>query len=340
MSESVSDDQRRDVRDWIMVCALTVGLPIAIALMLFAFLAPSFGSGPKDLPLAVTGADAAVAHLNQNLQTRSPGAFQISAYLDATAVEAAIADREVIGGIVVDPASGTRIYTAAGNGMSYVTLLNTMAAGMRAQGQNVETVEVAPLTADDPTASGLAALGLPLAFGGIASAAVLILLLTGRPWHAMVGSLAISLVAGFVVAAILQYGYGVIEADYVTAALAVAAGIAATSLFVTGLGALIGVRAIGIGAILTIFISNPLSGLAAGWWWLPKPWGAIGQLLPIGADGHLLRSIAFFEGRGAGHACGVLAAWLIVGILLNVWGGLHARTHDTPQPHPREAVSA
>lgn len=330
MSESATDERRRTPQDWRKVLVLTVGLPIVIALMLFSFLAPSFGSGARDLPLAVAGPEAAVTQLEQGIRARSPDAFEITTLDDAVAVETAVTDREAIGGIVVDPATGaTTIYTAAGNGAPYAGLLNTMATGLRAQGRTVATVELAPLTADDPTGSGLAALGLPLAFGGLASAAILVLLLMGRPWHTVVGALTISLAAGFVVAAILQYGYGVIDANYVLAALAIATGVAATSLFVTGLGALIGPPAIGIGAVLTIFISNPLSGLASGWWWLPKPWGAVGQYLPIGADGHLLRSIAFFDGNGAGRAWAVLIAWIVVGTVLNIWGGLRTKKQST-----------
>ncbi|MEV1317696.1 hypothetical protein AB0J14_16620 [Micromonospora arborensis] len=341
MSEPAAAERRRTPHDWLKVLTLTVGLPIVIALMLFAFLAPSFGSGPKDLPLAVAGPEAAVTQLEQGIQAQSPDAFELSTLDDAAAVETAVTDREAIGGIFVDPAGRTTtIYTAAGNGTPYANLLNTMAKGLQAQGQKVETVELAPLTEDDPTGAGLATLGLPLAFGGMASAAILIFLLRGRPWHTLVGSLAISLVAGFVVAATLQYGYGVIDANYFMAAIAVAAGIAATSLCVAGLGSLIGLRALGIGAILTIFVSNPLSGLATGWWWLPKPWGEIGQYLPIGADGHLLRSIAFFGGHGAEHAWGVLIAWIAVGIILNLRGGVRNQKRDTVETDNREPVNA
>lgn len=340
MSESAYDEKRRTAHDWLKVLALAVGLPIVIALMLFAFLAPSFGSGPKDLPLAVAGPEAAVTQLEQGIQAESPDAFDISTLDDAAAVEAAVADREAIGGIVVDPAGQATIYTAAGNGTPYGALLDNMAAGLEEQGQNVETVELAPLTEDDPVGSGLAMLGLPLAFGGMASAALLILVLKGRPWHTLVGSLAISLAAGFAVAAILQYGYGAIDADYVMAAVAIAAGVAATSLFVVGLGTLIGLRAVAVGAVLTIFISNPLSGLATGWWWLPEPWGAIGQYLPIGAAGHLLRSVAFFDGNGAGHAWGVLVAWMVLGVVLTIWGGVRRQKKGTVESGDREHVHA
>ncbi|WP_459548629.1 ABC transporter permease [Nocardia sp. X0981] len=341
MFEAFPDQSTRPAGSWPGIFALTIGLPIVIALMLFAFLAPSFGSGPKDLPLAISGPENAVPKLTQSIEDRSPDAFEIRALDNGGAVQAAVRDREAVGGIAIDPADRTTtIYTAAGNGTPYAALLHNIAAGMKAQGQDVEIIDLAPLTEDDPTGAGLAALGLPLAFGGMASAAILILLFAGRPWHTLTGALAISIAAGFVVAAILQYGYRSMDTDYFAAAIAIAAGIAATSLLVTGLGALIGLRAIGIGAIFTIFVSNPLSGLATGWWWLPKPWGEIGQYLPIGSAGHLLRSIAFFDGNGAGRAWAVLLTWMVIGIALNAYGGIRHRATNNPENENLERVNA
>ncbi|MGP9538604.1 ABC transporter permease [Brachybacterium sp. AOP43-C2-M15] len=322
---SVPTDPRphREDRGWRALLAISAGVPIIIALMLFAFLAPTLNSGPEDLPIAVTGPDAALTQLDDSIEEQYAGAVEFDRLDDAAAVESAIGSREAVGGIVVEPADGSiTIYTAKGNGAPYADLLHAVAAGLQGAGQRVETVELAPVTAEDPHGAALAALGLPLAFGGMASAAILILLLKRRPWHILAGSLAISLLSGFVVAAILQYGYDVIDGSYVMAGVAISAGVAATSLFVTGLGSLIGPPAVGIGAILTIFVSNPLSGLATGWWWLPRPWGAIGQYLPIGADGHILRSVAFFDGRGAGGAWAVLIVWITIGITLNLWGGV------------------
>lgn len=301
--------------------AICVGVPIIIALMLFAFLAPTFNSGPGDLPVAIAGPEEPLDRMEDGIEAQSTDAFEFDRLDEAAAVESAIRSREAIGGIAVDPDDGsTTVYTAAGNGTPYTGLMDGLAAGLQGQGLHVTTVELAPVTESDPNGSGLAALGLPLAFGGMASAAILILALRTRPWHMLTGSIAISVIGGFVVAAILQYGYQAIDGSFVMASIAVSAGIAATSLLVTGLGSLIGPPAVGIGAILTIFVSNPLSGLATGWWWLPRPWGAIGQYLPIGADGHLLRSVAFFDGNGAERAWAVLLTWIAIGIALNVWG--------------------
>jgi hypothetical protein len=76
------------------------------------------------------------------------------------------------------------------------------------------------------------------------------------------------------------------------------------------------VPGLALGAVLTLFVSNPLSGIATGWQWLPSPWGAVGQYMPIGAAGNATRSVAFFDGAGIAHSVWVLLAWIAVGVLL------------------------
>ncbi|ASR36667.1 hypothetical protein BAY61_18525 [Prauserella marina] len=318
--------------DWLKVLALTLGLPVIIALMLYAFLAPSINSGPKELPVAVAGPTTELTPLEQALRSNSPDAFAFQRHDRAADVEAAITNREAIGGIVIQSSGHVTLYTAAGNGTPYVELMNTIATSLQAQGQSVETIELAPLTEDDPTGIGLAMLGLPLAFGGMASAALMIFLLRGKTLQTLVGLTATSIAAGIVVTTILRSGYGSFDADHVVASLAIAAGVAATSFFVAGLGAVIGIRAIGLGAILTIFIANPLSGLATGWWWLPQPFGEIGQHMPIGAAGQLLRSLAYFDGNGANGAWTTLIIWILAGTTLIVAAGFRKRQHPETPP--------
>lgn len=118
------------------------------------------------------------------------------------------------------------------------------------------------------------------------------------------------------VVAILQFGFGSVDGNYVTTSLSLSLGMAAISLFVLGMESLLGFAGLGIGAVLMMFIANPLSGMATGWQWLPSPWGFIGQLLPPGAAGSLLRADAFFDGRGAGLPILVLTCWAVLGIVL------------------------
>jgi len=63
-------------------------------------------------------------------------------------------------------------------------------------------------------------------------------------------------------------------------------------------------------------VANPWSGIGSAPELLPEPAGAIGQLLPTGAGGNLLRSVAFFDGGGAGEHLAVLAVWAVAGLAL------------------------
>jgi len=49
---------------------------------------------------------------------------------------------------------------------------------------------------------------------------------------------------------------------------------------------------------------------------LPTGAGALGQLLPPGAGGNLLRSTGFFDGAAAGGHIAVLAFWALGGLVL------------------------
>lgn len=68
--------------------------------------------------------------------------------------------------------------------------------------------------------------------------------------------------------------------------------------------------------MLTIFLANPLSGLATGPWLLPTGWSTLGQWMPIGATGYLVRSLSFFDGQGVGSAWWALSLWIVAGLTL------------------------
>jgi len=298
-----------------IAATLIVAIPIAIALMLFAFLAPTLASGPNNLPISVSAPAPVTEQLTNSLTQRSPDAFDITTATSREDVEDAILEREAVGGIVVD-AEGATAYTADGNGTPYAQVLTPVAGALEATGQQVDTVDLAPTTADDPTAAGIATLALPLAFGGLLSGAAITFLLKRRPTMQLATSLSVSILGGFVAAAILHFGYGTLAGNFWLEATAIATGIAALSLFTVGAGSLLGAAGIGLTAALTIFIANPLSGLATGPWWLPAGWATFGQWLPIGATGNLVRSIAFFDGAGTHGSWWILLGWILVGLAL------------------------
>lgn len=319
---------------------LVLGIPTVIALMLLAFAAPALHSGANELPLAVSGPPPAVAQVSGALQARSPGTFEITTFPSADAAAQAIRDRAAIGGLALGP-QGLTVQTAAGAGAPYAALLKGMGAQFASTGQHVAYEELAPLPASDPAGAGLTALGLPLIFGGVASAAALVLAHRGSRGTRIGAVLAVAIVGGLVATAILQFGFGALEGNYLLTSTAVAAGIAAVSATVLGLGNLLGAPGIGLGAVLMLFVANPLSGLAAGPAWLPQPWGEIGQYLPLGAAATAMRSAAYFDGAGATHAWIVLGVWIVGGLLLALVPGrrgAHEATLDSAREPARLAA--
>lgn len=294
--------------------ALTFGIPLLIGLMLWAFLAPTFASSPAGVPIAVAGPDPVVEKLQVQMEQRGEHPELITAGSQEEAVDM-VENREAVGAIAVTQ-EGATIYTASGNGAPYTQLLGGVAQQMESSGMPVDTVDLAPTTDADPQATGLGLLGLPLAFGGIISAVLATILLRGHKWLKMTVIAGVALLGSAIVVWMLHSVYGTLDGSALLEWIAVALGISATSALTAGLGAVLGMPGIGLGAVLTIFVSNPLSGLATGPWILPAGWSTLGQLMPIGATGFLVRSISFFDGAGATQAWIVLASWVVIGLIL------------------------
>ena len=308
--------EERDRSDVAKALGVIFGIPVIIGLMLFAFLAPTFASGPAGVPVAVSAPEPMVQQLTQGLsQKAGDEAPEITVMDNADDVRNAVLEREAVGGLAVTP-EGATAFTASGNGAPYVQLVDGIAGSLEAQGMTVERADLAPTSSEDPQATGLALLGLPLAFGGIISAVVATFLFRGSKWTKIGVLTGIAVLGALVATWMLHSVYGTLTGSFGLEWLAISAGILATSMLTAGLGALIGVGGVGLGAVLTIFLANPLSGLSTGPWLLPAGWSTLGQWMPIGATGHLVRSLSFFDGAGAGAAWWVLALWIITGLVL------------------------
>jgi hypothetical protein len=300
-------------------------LTAAVALLFIAFALPAVKSGPHDVPLGVAAPPDQVAQLEAGLSNAAPDAFDVGTYADEQALRDAILNREIYGGVAPNP-NGVQVYTASAASLPIAQLISNLAILLGEQtGVPVSTLDVKPLPPDDPRGGGLTASALPLAAGGLLSAIVLIRRFPHRPWLRVAASVAFALVAGFALAAILKYWFGSVTGDYVPVALGLALGLAATSLAVLGLESVAGWAGFGLGAAVVILLGNPLSGLAGGPEFLPTPWGAIGQLLPPGANGTLLRSTGFFEGAGATQSIIVLGIWALAGVLLCALSAMRIR---------------
>lgn len=72
---AASGRESREGNDWLKIAGIVLLLPCVIALMLFAFLAPNFASGPHELPVAISAPDPVVTQLSDATNAANPDAF-------------------------------------------------------------------------------------------------------------------------------------------------------------------------------------------------------------------------------------------------------------------------
>ncbi|NYD79459.1 hypothetical protein [Arthrobacter cupressi] len=189
----------------------------------------------------------------------------------------------------------------------------------------VVVTDVVPLSADDPRGTGLAVAGLPLTMGGMVGGILISLLVSGA-WRRLGAVLAYGVTGGLGLVGILQGWFHILQGDFWANSAAVGLGIAATAAIITGLSALMGRAGIAVGAVITMFIGNPLASLTQPREFLPAPWGDVGQWFVPGASGTLLRDLSYFPDAAALFPWLVLGAWAVAGVLLIVTGHFRNQT--------------
>ena len=188
--------------------------------------------------------------------------------------------------------------------------------------------------ASSPAGSALAASVLPLVIAGILCGVVSTLLATGALRRAGL-ILTGAVLTGLAGTAIIQSWLGVVGGDWAGNAATLSLTVFAIGATVAGLKALLGEAGLILGGVTMVLIGNPFSGAATAPEMLPQPVGGLGQLLPPGAGGNLLRSTGFFDGAGAGRPTAVLAVWALAGLTLLLAAAARGR-----RPVPAAAPAA
>ena len=294
------------------VLAVVIGTAVLLSVMVTMFALPAARSAPHHVPIGVVGSEQVVSQVDR----LTGDSFDVTAYSGEAAARDAIETRAIYGALVVKPGADLTVLIASAASPTVATMIETM--GQRvADATHAQTrvVDVRSFPSKDPRGAGLAAGALPLALGGWISAMVIMLVISSAGGR-MIAALGVSVVGGFALIAILQFLVGTFDGNYWLTSLAAMLGIAATCFAVLGLREALGGAGLVIAAIALILLGNPLSGLSSAPELLPTPWGAIGQLLPPGATGSLLRDVVFFNGNAIAHPLIVLGCWLLGGLVL------------------------
>ncbi|MCK1795690.1 hypothetical protein MTQ01_06635 [Streptomyces sp. XM4193] len=297
-----------------------------ITLMLLAFALPATHSGPDHLKTGVLRSQAAALPSGPEARGGGPRP-ELVQYESPADLRRAVRDREISGGFVVGRQAVT-VYTATAGGPPAANAVRAMGEAIAGQAQlDVDVTDLAPFPSDDPQGTGLSAAALPMILGGIIPAVGFLQLFPGRRRVGLrlVGAGLFSLFAGFAVATVLSRVTGTLDGPLVPEALGLALGMAALSYTFLGLHAVLGMAGLGAGVGTMMLLGNPLSGLATGDDWLPGGWATLGQLLPPGASGSLLRGTAYFDGAGTTAPLLVLVGWVLLGLTLALVANLLPR---------------
>lgn len=322
-------------RQTVRAIAAVTGVVVLQGLLLALFAWPIVESAPRDLPVAVAGPAPAAQAIADKLAEERPGAFDVTVVDDAAAADEAIREREVYGALVVTPA-GLEIHVASAASPAVAQLLTQLGQAAAAQlpgppsgqtpgagGGAPKVVDVVPSDVDDPRGAAFPAGILPLIMTSLVAGVLLFVTLRSRLAR-LVGALCYGAFAGLAAAAVLQYWLGVLPGAYLENAATLGLLALAMSAAIGGLGALLGAAGIGLGSVAVFMVGNPLSGLTVAPEMLPQPWGEVGQYLPPGAGGTLLRSVAYFDMAGANRPALVLGIWAATGLLLLLIGRARA----------------
>lgn len=190
----------------------------------------------------------------------------------------------------------------------------------QASAMAVKTTAVVSLSESDSSGTGLAIAAFPLVIGGILGGSFSVLRVNGT-WRRFATATLYAVIGGALTALILSTWFGFIPGDFATLWAAFGATYLATAFFIVGVGTLSSpLIGLAVGAVITMFIGNPISGASMPSAFLPGAWGQIGQMMVPGASSTLLRSIAYFPEAATSGQWLVLGSWIAFGLLTGVIG--------------------
>lgn len=314
---------------WRLVAVMALLIPTFVIAIAAMFVSLAVDPEPHQAPLGLVAPPPAAQAIETALADRAgEDAFAVERFADTEDARAAIERRDLVGAIAVGT-DGVTVLTAEAGSPVLAQVVAGVGNGIAtAQRVPVAVESVVPTPETDARGTGFAAGLLPLLIAGMALGGAAAIGLRGRA--AMQATLAVlgPLVAGFGFAATWSW-LGVIDGGIGPVGLAAALMIGAITWFTVGAGSLLGPAGVGVSALVMVLISNPLSGLASSPYLLPAPWGTIGQWLPPGAGGTLLRSVAYFPAASITGQVAVLLGWIAVGAALLTLGMVRGRRADS-----------
>jgi hypothetical protein len=313
--------------------------------LLFAFtalyVAAYHAPRPKGLGVGVVGAPVQAERLQDALDARHRGSFDVRRYDTERQARAGLLDTEVKG-VLVPGAPRGRILVAQALGLAPTETVTDAVRG--AAGSTATVQDLRPLPASDRRglSSLFAVIGtlIPsLVFGVLLS-------IFGRALPARVrwsAVIAYASLAGIVVAFNVDVLVGALDGGFLGIALVSGLLALAVSAAAHGLAHLGGERGIVLAILALMLVGVSSAGGAVTYQLEPGFYGAVSQLLPPGAALTAVRNVQYFDWAATLAPLLVLGAWAVGGLVVGLLGeryGPHVRRSAMPVSASRMTRSA
>ncbi|MFE9369862.1 ABC transporter permease [Streptomyces sp. NPDC006711] len=295
-----------------------------------ALVAPS-GSveGSVEAKKFVAGLDKA---LNTSLAPRPYG--------DERAARQAMEEQTVFAIVDVRP-DGVHLDVAGAAGASVAQVLAQAAPPVaKAIGVPVTITDVKPLQRGDPR--GLALFYISLAavvLGFVGSIQLSVHARTLNPLERIAFTVAYSLLGGFTIAAVVDWGLGAVRLPFFESWMILALTMFTSGMVFTMFNTLIGRWAMAPTWGLMVLLGNPSSGGAVSWPLLPSVLGHVGRWLPPGASVNAQHTAVYFADAQHAFPFLVLAGWSLVSCAV-FWFWRHRHPGGRERSAPAHGASA
>ncbi|MFG3259608.1 ABC transporter permease [Streptomyces sp. NPDC048172] len=285
---------------------------------LVCYLLPFHNPVPHHVDVAVAGPSA--GQLEQALEQRSPGAFDIHQVADADAARDAVTNRDATAGYVPDKAD-PQLYVAKADGYSLESVLQkTFTKVAQQSGGQLHIHDVASTAPGDGMGTGLFYLVLACTIPSY----IMVMMLLRATTFGRRKKVATFVVAGALMSVIAYFtarGMDVVPDDPL-AILFIFLMTQAVSLTSYGLVPFFKQFFPGVAMGLFVLLSMPSSGGAIPVQMVPGFFRALHPVMPMGNLIEALRGLFYFDSKDILRPVLVICAWIVAGvalILLGAW---------------------
>ncbi|MHC0429277.1 hypothetical protein ACX6XY_03685 [Streptomyces sp. O3] len=316
-----------------LVTPLLMCLGMGLAYM-SAFVTPE----PRDLPVAVVGADARAQDFAQSVRGAAGDALDVRTLPSRAEAVSDLKSLDIAGAYIPDAKTPELLVASAGSDMSALAAQKVFTPLAAAQGAPLKVTDVAAPVRDDPTGQGLFFLLVAVSIGSYASVAVLgaaggALRMRARAGLAVGVSFAVSLIGAALAGPVFHLAHHGLWGVWGMAWL-YSAGI-----LLIGLGLHTFLKRWTTLAMMVLFVM--LNFTSSGGLFRPELqngfYGSLHAFWNGAGFVEGVRSHLYFDGHDLGRSVLTLAAWLAAGLALTAVAAL-AERRRRPAPEPvREA---